>query len=85
LQEIVQSNWTSTSAASTPTELNTKFESLAICINRWEKKVGHIKSQLNTCSEFLLWIDQRQEIRQITLERKIRQIVRERFKTLSIL
>jgi hypothetical protein len=53
----------------------------------WAKQnIGHIKTQLAIYSKFLFWIGKQQEVRLINpLETIIKQLVRERFLTLSIL
>lgn len=74
-------------AASNPHDLNLELKKLARAISEWvREKVGNVKSQIQTCRTFLVWIDRQYEIRDITIkEEKLHALIKRRFTFLAVL
>ncbi|XP_078173385.1 uncharacterized protein LOC144567186 [Carex rostrata] len=87
LKQLVTSNWQEAEKATNPKELHAKFQKIQVEIQRWAKeKKGKIKEQIETCREFLGWIDKVVESRQITvLEKIVLRLIKQRYATITVL
>lgn len=86
-QELVKTTWQATPTTTTPAQFQNKLNNLQQRIKEWTgAHIGTIKSQIETCKNFMTWIDKVKELRVATqLEKLIATVIKQRHTTLVVL